>query len=112
MADQQQYDVVIIGSGPGGYVAGIRAGQTPPGVEGCAAVRDGRGAPESPRAGSPPDKGQGEDEAKAVVEERKSGGLGMAFVRALTDSIEYQRVAGRNRLVLRRRARGTSPPPA
>jgi dihydrolipoamide dehydrogenase len=24
---QQQYDVVIIGSGPGGYVAGIRAGQ-------------------------------------------------------------------------------------
>ncbi len=26
MADQQ-YDVVIIGSGPGGYVAGIRAGQ-------------------------------------------------------------------------------------
>ncbi len=27
MADQQQYDVVIIGSGPGGYVAGIRAGQ-------------------------------------------------------------------------------------
>jgi dihydrolipoamide dehydrogenase len=27
VADQQQYDVVIIGSGPGGYVAGIRAGQ-------------------------------------------------------------------------------------
>ncbi|MGZ4779641.1 MAG: dihydrolipoyl dehydrogenase [Thermoanaerobaculia bacterium] len=27
MAEQQQYDVVIIGSGPGGYVAGIRAGQ-------------------------------------------------------------------------------------
>ena len=27
MADQQQYDVVVIGSGPGGYVAGIRAGQ-------------------------------------------------------------------------------------
>jgi dihydrolipoamide dehydrogenase len=27
MADQTQYDVVIIGSGPGGYVAGIRAGQ-------------------------------------------------------------------------------------
>ena len=26
MADQQ-YDLVIIGSGPGGYVAGIRAGQ-------------------------------------------------------------------------------------
>ena len=27
MPEQQQYDVVIIGSGPGGYVAGIRAGQ-------------------------------------------------------------------------------------
>jgi len=27
MADQTQYDVLIIGSGPGGYVAGIRAGQ-------------------------------------------------------------------------------------
>jgi len=27
LAEQQQYDVVIIGSGPGGYVAGIRAGQ-------------------------------------------------------------------------------------
>jgi dihydrolipoamide dehydrogenase len=27
VADQQQYDVVVIGSGPGGYVAGIRAGQ-------------------------------------------------------------------------------------
>ena len=27
MADQTLYDVVIIGSGPGGYVAGIRAGQ-------------------------------------------------------------------------------------
>lgn len=27
MSSSQQYDVVIIGSGPGGYVAGIRAGQ-------------------------------------------------------------------------------------
>lgn len=27
MAEQTQYDVLIIGSGPGGYVAGIRAGQ-------------------------------------------------------------------------------------
>jgi len=27
LADSQQYDIVIIGSGPGGYVAGIRAGQ-------------------------------------------------------------------------------------
>jgi dihydrolipoamide dehydrogenase len=27
LADSAQYDIVIIGSGPGGYVAGIRAGQ-------------------------------------------------------------------------------------
>ncbi|MEO8382080.1 MAG: dihydrolipoyl dehydrogenase [Acidobacteriota bacterium] len=27
LAEQQQYDIVIIGSGPAGYVAGIRAGQ-------------------------------------------------------------------------------------
>jgi dihydrolipoamide dehydrogenase len=27
LAESQQYDVVVIGSGPGGYVAGIRAGQ-------------------------------------------------------------------------------------
>jgi dihydrolipoamide dehydrogenase len=27
LAEQTQYDVIIIGSGPGGYVAGIRAGQ-------------------------------------------------------------------------------------
>ena len=48
---------------------------------------------------------------EGALEDRKTGGLGVAFVRALTDSIEYKRVAGRNRLVLRRRARGTSPPP-
>lgn len=35
--------------------------------------------------------------------ERKPGGLGVAFVRALTDSIEYRRIDGRNRLMLRRR---------
>lgn len=35
--------------------------------------------------------------------ERTEGGLGVAFVRALTNSIEYRRVDGRNRLVLRRR---------
>ena len=27
MAEAPQYDVVVIGSGPGGYVAAIRAGQ-------------------------------------------------------------------------------------
>ena len=35
--------------------------------------------------------------------ERTEGGLGLAFVRSLTDSIEYRRIDGRNRLVLRRR---------
>ena len=38
-----------------------------------------------------------------TLDERKEGGLGVAYVRALTDSIEYQRIDGRNRLVLRRR---------
>lgn len=42
------------------------------------------------------------------LDERKGGGLGMAFVRGLTDSIEYRRIDGRNRLVLRRRLRQTS----
>jgi anti-sigma regulatory factor (Ser/Thr protein kinase) len=41
-----------------------------------------------------------------TLEERTEGGLGMAFVRGLTNTIEYQRVAGRNRLVLRRRIGG------
>ena len=44
-----------------------------------------------------------------TLEERKTGGLGVAYVRALTDSIEYRRIAGRNRLVMRRRVRETSP---
>ena len=37
------------------------------------------------------------------LEEASPGGLGMAFVRQLTDSIEYRRIDGRNRLMLRRR---------
>jgi serine/threonine-protein kinase RsbW len=45
------------------------------------------------------------------LDERSEGGLGMAFVRGLTDSIEYRRVDGRNRLVLRRRLRETSQRP-
>jgi len=39
----------------------------------------------------------------ANLDERKEGGLGLMFVRQLTDSMEYRRVDGRNRLVLRRR---------
>lgn len=42
------------------------------------------------------------------LDQAKDGGLGIAFVRGLTDSIEYRRVDGRNRLVLRRRLRETS----
>jgi sigma-B regulation protein RsbU (phosphoserine phosphatase) len=38
-----------------------------------------------------------------TLEERTEGGLGMTFVRGLTNAIEYQRIDGRNRLVLRRR---------
>ena len=38
-----------------------------------------------------------------TLDERKEGGLGITFVRALTSSIEYRRIDGRNRLVLRRR---------
>ncbi len=38
-----------------------------------------------------------------TLEERTEGGLGVTFVRALTDTIEYRRIDGRNRLVLRRR---------
>jgi anti-sigma regulatory factor (Ser/Thr protein kinase) len=37
------------------------------------------------------------------LEEARDGGLGVAFMRALTHSIEYRRAAGRNHLVLRRR---------
>jgi serine/threonine-protein kinase RsbW len=38
-----------------------------------------------------------------TLAERKLGGLGIAFVRNLTDSFEYRRVAERNRVTLRRR---------
>ena len=43
-----------------------------------------------------------------ALEERKEGGLGVAFIRALTNSIEYRRIGERNRVVLRRRI-GTPP---
>jgi len=38
-----------------------------------------------------------------TLDARSEGGLGIVLVRALTNSIEYRRVAGRNHLVLRRR---------
>ena len=42
---------------------------------------------------------------EGTLDERQMGGLGMAFVRSLTDSIEYRRIDGRNRLMLRRRTK-------
>jgi len=47
---------------------------------------------------------------EGTLEERKTGGLGVEFVRTLTDSFEYKRVGERNRLVMRRRIRETSRP--
>ncbi len=41
--------------------------------------------------------------------ERKVGGLGLVFVRALTDSITYRRVSERNCLALRRRVSNDAP---
>ena len=38
-----------------------------------------------------------------TLDERRTGGLGLVFMRSLTNSIEYQRINGRNRLILRRR---------
>jgi len=38
-----------------------------------------------------------------TLAERKPGGVGIAFVRKLTDSFEYQRVGEKNRIRLRRR---------
>ena len=35
--------------------------------------------------------------------QRHAGGMGVLFVRQLTDSMEYRRVEGRNRITLRRR---------
>ena len=39
----------------------------------------------------------------ATLAERKAGGIGIAFVRQLMDSVEYRRVEGRNRTTVRRR---------
>jgi serine/threonine-protein kinase RsbW len=38
-----------------------------------------------------------------TLSERQPGGLGIAFVRGLTDALEYTRERDRNRLILRRR---------
>ena len=43
-----------------------------------------------------------------TLEERKEGGMGLTFVRALTHRMEYRRIDGRNQLTLRRRVGGES----
>lgn len=53
-------------------------------------------APFNPLAAPVPD-------TKAPLDTRKVGGLGIALVRQLMDVVEYDRVADRNRLLLRRR---------
>ena len=45
------------------------------------------------------------------LSERKIGGLGLVFVRALTDNIAYRRVSNRNCLVLRWRVAGVPAAP-
>lgn len=42
-------------------------------------------------------------DSAAPLEGRRVGGLGIALVRQLMDGVVYERTAGRNRLVLRRR---------
>jgi serine/threonine-protein kinase RsbW len=53
------------------------------------------GKPFDPLAVSPPD-------AERLAAERRVGGLGLRFVRELTDSAAYTREGSRNRLVLTR----------
>jgi anti-sigma regulatory factor (Ser/Thr protein kinase) len=43
------------------------------------------------------------------LEQRKVGGLGLHLVRELTNRIEYDRVDGKNRLVIRKKIEGSGP---
>jgi serine/threonine-protein kinase RsbW len=52
----------------------------------------------------------GTPDTRGSLAERKVGGLGIAFVRSLADSFEYQRVNGRNHVILRRRIRREGEP--
>jgi anti-sigma regulatory factor (Ser/Thr protein kinase) len=54
------------------------------------------GAPFDPLGAPPPD-------LSAPLARRAPGGLGIALVRALMDSVAYERRGGRNRLVLERK---------
>ena len=46
----------------------------------------------------------------APLEERKEGGLGIFLIRQIMTSVEYQRVAGRNIITLRKKLISMSPP--
>jgi anti-sigma regulatory factor (Ser/Thr protein kinase) len=46
----------------------------------------------------------------APLEERKEGGLGIFLIRQLMTSVEYQRVAGKNIITLRKKLISMSPP--
>jgi serine/threonine-protein kinase RsbW len=49
----------------------------------------------------------------AGLDQRRAGGLGILLTRRLMDEVEYERVDGRNRVVLRKRTgAGTQSPPA
>lgn len=54
------------------------------------------GTPFNPLAASEPDTG-------GPLEDRPIGGLGLHLVRKLMDRLEYERIAGRNRLVMWKR---------
>jgi anti-sigma regulatory factor (Ser/Thr protein kinase) len=54
------------------------------------------GAPFDPLQAPPPD-------LASPLERRAAGGLGIALVRTLMDSVAYERKGGRNRLVLERK---------
>ncbi|RPH67827.1 MAG: ATP-binding protein [Burkholderiales bacterium] len=49
----------------------------------------------------------GAPERDAPLEHRRIGGLGLHFVRNLMSEVKYQRIGSHNRLVLRRRLRGS-----
>lgn len=60
------------------------------------------GRPFNPLQSPPPD-------LERPIEERQVGGLGLLLVRELTNGIEYDRVQGKNRLVMRKKIEGSGP---
>lgn len=82
------------GADPGVFL--LRIGVTP--TEGRLSVTievEDDGTPFDPTALPPPD-------IDAALEDREVGGLGVHFMRAMTDSQAYLRSEGRNRLTLRK----------